>query len=98
MAETKAPSLVSDLPFRSVGFKNSLIQIPSVHLFTEVPGLSRWVGIVEHSICRRKDGRSNGSPTFTAFTHGFIQPFTAFTRSMNGIGSDTTKLICYDVC
>lgn len=27
---------------------------PPVHLLTGVPGLPRWVGIVEHSICRKR--------------------------------------------
>lgn len=40
------------------GFKHLLLYSnpvhPSVHLLTGVPGLSRWVGIVEHSICRKR--------------------------------------------
>jgi len=40
------------------GFKHLLFYSnpvhPSVHLLTGVPGLSRWVGIVEHSICRKR--------------------------------------------
>lgn len=46
---------------------------PSVHLLTGVPGLSRWVGIVEQNIAfAGKDGRSNGSPTFTCIKKNFM--------------------------
>lgn len=46
-----------DLPFLMAGEHLLLYSNPvhpSVHLLTGVPGLSRWVGIVEHSICRKR--------------------------------------------
>lgn len=73
------------------GFKHLLLHSnpvhPSVHLLTGVPGLSRWVGIVEHSICRKRR-EEQWTPSFHLHKKNFMmlrESFAGLTKELSSL-------------